>query len=226
MSELIQLGNERIRHDHSNPDSAPNGGPVSFTVTSATQLGQYLLDEGILICLLNYTDERTTPLESSSNERMNAISTSRHVRMESDAVSQRVATPEVRPPSNQSYGYSSPSPTPPLPRPPQFMNGLDCWYKFTDLEDSFKGAFFHGGQILSTCIRTPPSTNRRRGPETAELSPFDEARLGTLHLILDILQQRSRKDTQAKTFLLKPNAILCSQERGGNDVPPHKIFRI
>lgn len=220
MSELIQLGNERNRHDsadHSNPELAS----VSFTVTSATQLGQYLLDEGILICLLNYTDERTTPLESSSNERMNAISTSRHVRAESD---QQVPTPEVRPHSNQSYGYSSPSPTPPLP--PQFMNGFDCWYKFTDLEDSFEGVFFHGGQILSTCIRTPPSNNKRRGPETAELSPFDEARLGTLHLILDVLQQRSRKDIQAKTFLLKPNAILCSQERGGNDVPAYKIFRI
>ncbi|XP_019857507.1 PREDICTED: uncharacterized protein LOC109585810 isoform X2 [Amphimedon queenslandica] len=226
--ELIKLGNERIRHasvDHSNPDSASNGAPVSFTVTSATQLGQYLLDEGILICLLNYTEERTTPLESSSNERMNAINTSRHVGVEPELSHQRTS-PEVRAPSNQSYGYSSPSPTPPLPHPPQFMNGFDCWYKFTDLEDSFEGVFFHGGQILSTCIRTPSSNNKRRGPETAELSPFDEARLGTLHLILDVLQQRSRKDTQAKTFLLKPNAILCSQERGGNDVPPHKIFRI
>lgn len=219
--------------NHSNSEAAPNAVPLSYTVTSATQLGQFLLDEGILICLLDYAYERATPLESSSNERMNAIRTSRHVEDASGDAPPPPVSPEVRPDSNQSYGYSSSSSlTPPLPNPPQFVNGSNCWYKFSDLEDSFKGAFFHGGQILSTCIKTPAPNNKRRtvgganSGEGTELTPFDEARLGTIHLILDVLQQRSRKEPQAKSFLSRPNVIFCSQERGRNDVPPLKIFRV
>lgn len=193
---------------------------VSYSVTSAVQLGQYLVNEGILICLLNYETDQSTPLESSSHERMNAVNTTRHSILEQ---AQPTPSPtEIRAESNHSF--TSLSPTPPPPQPLQFNSRSNCWYKFSDLEDSHEGAYFHGAQILSICSRPPPRIPTEHN--ALHHSEFEQARFGTVYLLLDVFQQRSRKDPVAKHFLQRPNVILTEQQRTGNDISCRKIFRI
>lgn len=219
VDKLIKLGQETELSNGSSsesPSSSGKEGGVSYTGTSAVQLGQYLLNEGILICLLNYHNDRSTPLESSSSERINAVNTTKHATVLEE---ERPPPSPIRPGSHLSDSTTL-SPTPPPSQPPQFQNRPDCWYKFSDLEDSLEGSFLKRAQILSVCSRPP---NR---PEQNGLSDFEQARLGTLYLLLDVFHIRSRKDSQAKRFLQQPNVILTSQQRTANNIPCYKIFRI
>ena len=229
---LIQLGEDLDSETTEQRDLRPNETPsdrvVTYTVTSSVQLGQYLLDEGILICLLDYANSRTgTPLEPSSPERMNAIRTSQHNTVnEERPITPHLSSNENRSDSHGSfYSTESSSPPTPNPQPPQFKNKSNCWYRFADLEDSVTGSFFHRAQILSMSNHQI-SSQQRRSPDGIQVSEFDQARFGTLFLMLDVLQQRARKDRQAKQFLQRPNVIMVAQQRTGNDISCFKIFRI
>ena len=190
---------------------------VTYTVTSAIQLGQYLLDEGILICLFN-THMSDSPLNSSSTERINAVNTTKHANSD---IEEEVTRPE----SNVST-FSSTSPTP-VVQPPQFSNDSTCQYKFSDLEDSNAGAFYQRAQVLSISFapRASAARNQQSLAGGLQMSEFDQARFGTLFLIIDVLKHRSRKEKAAKVFLQRPQVEMVSQQRAANHVSCQKIFR-
>ena len=194
---------------------------VVYSITYATRLGNYLLSQDILICLyssnVDLDPTSTEGLESASCERLKAMNTTQHGDM-------KITIPdEIRSTSTSAFSSTSSYSTGGTPsiEPVRFHNSPHCYYRFTDIEDNTTGSFFQRAQILSSCIRTP-----RRLDGRVQVSEFEQARFGTLFLILDVCHMRSNKDNEAKRFLQLHNVIMISEQRTGNNISCHKIFRV
>jgi hypothetical protein len=160
---------------------------------------------------------------------MKAVNTSRHVSIDNKSPSEASTPPTARSPQDEQRPDSTISLTPDPPaalptEPPQFHKTHNCWYKFSNIEDSQTGLFYLRAQILSASFKTNRTAVPPQEGGTLQLSEFEQARMGTLSLILNVLELRSRKDKVAKRFLHEPQAVLASQQT--RDVSIHKLFRI
>ena len=73
---MIQIGQDK--HEELAPTSETDQ-PLAYNYSYATEVGQHLLNERILVCLLqHHADPVLNGLESSSTERMHAIDTTFH----------------------------------------------------------------------------------------------------------------------------------------------------
>ena len=225
VEKLIEIG-QQIDEGHTEPiathpsDTPTNAHLVNYSIPYAIKLGQYLLKEDILVCLYNYESRNglensttTCTMESSSASRLQAIDTTLHGDMSSR--NNQVPSPESSTPD--SYSSQERVPT---PQPPEFKNSSNCYYRFANIEDGPAGSFFQRAQILSATPTTVTAENRM------QISDFDQARFGTLFLILDVCQSRSKTDRLAKNFLLRNETVRISNQRTGNNISCSKIFHI
>lgn len=229
---IIKIGQERQEQATLTSDS---GQTFVYNQSYATQIGQYLLDEGILVCLLQYGGDQLTNgqvLESASAERMNAVDTTHHTAAEQQHFGRTLASPRII--SSPASSTSSQSVTSlheedALPR--VFKNSSLCLYRFVDMEDQESGFVLHSMQVLTAALssqrangsrqQNQPQQERRR--RESDLSDFDRARLTTQLMITDILQQRVRRDKQAKIFLVSPHALQVMERADQQNI--HTILR-
>ena len=227
LTELGQQYEEDTQDELTHSNQTPTHRLVNYNIPYAKEVGQYLLREGILICLYNYQtrnglESSNTTLESASASRLNAIDTTFH----GDLITER---PVSLSPGGSSTTPSSDVSSPvsdniPTPVPAQFRSSDQSYYRFTTFEDSPTGSFFQRSQILSCTTTT--TTSSSRAENRMSISDFDRARFGTLFLILDVCQKRARKDKEAKNFLSQNETVRISNQRTGNNISCSKIFRI
>ena len=266
--ELSKLGRE-TEDGQSDQSGRSNNTPttaalVNYDTPYALKLGQFLLKEGILICLCSYDrpDNTSDTMESTSSSRLQAINTSSHGGMSdhiplinghthirddeipllnghtptststrddhTHLIDDHTPTRDDHTPSSTVSGFSTPESYDsrgrvPTPRPSQFRDSSQSYYRFTGIEDGqgpTDGSIFQRVEILSA---TPTVT---RGENRMQISDFDQARFGTLFLILDVCQNRSKSDKMAKSFLLRNETVRISNQRAGNNISCSKIFRI
>ena len=223
-----ELEEQNSSSTHSN-DTPTTASLVSYDIPYAIKLGQYLLKEGILVCLFNYESRNgllnstttSTAMESTSSSRLRAIDTSLHGGM-SSRDGHTPSSPDCSAASGSSTpeSYGGGAERVPTPEPPQFKNSSQLYYRFTDIEDGPTGSFFQRAEILAATPTTNKVENRMH------ISDFDQARFGTLFLILDVCQNRSKSDRRAKDFLQQNETIRISNQRTGNNISCFKIFRI
>ncbi len=176
-----------------------------------------------MVCLYSYDTrngiDTSTTMESTSSSRLQAMDTSLHGDMMSsrNEPSTSPVRSTVMSDSSSPDSYSDRVPT---PEPAQFKNSSHCYYRFANIEDGPAGSFFQRAQILSAMPATVTGENRM------QITDFDQARFGTLFLILDVCQNRSKTDQLAKRFLLKNETIRISNQRTGNNISCSKIFHI
>lgn len=216
--KLTELG---CRNDTNQSTATPtNVSIIDYDATYATKLGQYLLSEGIMICQYNSEDGLVTPDGGSTTGSVSVTSIDRLLSMDTSLHGDRVDSPSS---DTSSSSYSSPAPDQPPDQsasPIQFKNSPHMYYRFTNIEDASQtaGSFFQRLQILTSS--TLKHDNRMN------ISEFDHARFGTLFLIIDICNNRSKRDRLAKQFLQRNETVRISNQRIGNNINCSKIFRI
>lgn len=215
MTKLMKIGqdHDNVQHCTSTPTNADL---INYDVSYSIKLGQYLLSEGILVCLYSYeslTDTSTAATSTDSLSRIHAMDTTLH--------GDRLTTPPGTSSSISSTpdSYDVPTPIDPV-HPPEFKNSSHVFYRFINMEDSLaEGSFFQRLQILS-------ATTLKRQENRMNISEFDHARFGTMFLIIDVCANRSKKDKSAKEFLQRDETVRISNQRVGNNINCLKIFRI
>ena len=218
---VVQIGQDK--QEELTAPTSETGQPLAYNYSYATEVGQHLLNERILVCVLqHHVDPVLNGLESSSTERMHAIDTTFH--------------------SSTEYQHHSPSSTSSTHSIGSIRDGEDAatsrrvfqnshqsLYRFVDMEDRESGFVFHSMQVLTAALSNSnlPNSNqpemRRRGNEMSE---FDQARFTTQVMIADILQQRVRNDKLAKTFLASPHVVQVLQRAELTDQQAYKLIRI
>lgn len=198
-----------------------------YTEAYATQLGQFLLRKGILVCLMeDWEDIRNGSgdgrLESHSSVRLNAVDTSKHLTERDKGGGPSPAS------SSSLLEQSTTSTSSPIQdnTSRQFKNSHHCLYRFMDMEDSTSGPIFRRVQVLSATVKHSETPSPQSPSLGTRMSEFDQAKYGTLFLILDVLQQRARRDHTARDFLARLNVIRVIEQRREMDVPCSKIFRV
>lgn len=215
------------------------GQPLAYSQAYAIKLGQYLLTEGILVCLLEYGGDQGSSgsgLESSSAERLRAINTTLHSAPEASRQVEFEAALRPNTPQSPSTPNSSQSFTSlhgeevETVRPRKFQNSDQCLYRFVDMEDRESGFVFHSMQVLPAALSSRPARGHSQWQERqrreSEMSEFDRARLATQMVIAGVLQQRARQDKAAKAFLARPYAIQVLERVELNGQDFYKLLRI
>lgn len=232
------MGQDRL--EEASP-TTETGQPLAYSHTYAIKLGQYLLNEGILVCLLQYGNDQTNSgsgLESSSTERMRAIDTTFHAAPEQSqqvpfGVAFRPHTPQSPSTSNSSQSSTSLQEEVGTVRSRKFQNSNQCLYRFVDMEDRESGFVFHSMQVLPAALSSRPLRSHRnhsqwneRQQRGSEMSEFDRARLATQVVIAGVLQQRARLDRTAKAFLARPHVVQVLERAELNSQDFYKLLRI
>lgn len=235
---VVLIGRDRLEEASLTTET---GQPLDYSHTYAKELGQYLLNEGILVCLLEYSNDQANSgsgLESSSTEQMRAINTTHHAVPEDSrqvpfGMTFRGHTPQSpsTPNSPQSLTYLHEVEVEPA-RPRKFQNNDHCLYRFVDMEDRESGYVFHSMQVLPAALSSRPARSHhdhnqwQERQRRREMSEFDRARLATQVVIAGVLQQRARNDKVAKEFLARPLVlhVLESVELNSRDF--YKLLRI
>ena len=222
---MIQIGQDK--HEELAPTSETDQ-PLAYNYSYATEVGQHLLNERILVCLLqHHADPVLNGLESSSTERMHAIDTTFH---SSTEYQQPFRPRPLQSPTSTSSTHSLGSlRDEDAASQIVFQNSDQCLYRFVDMEDRESGFVLHSMQVLTAALSNncpPNSSQHERRTRGNEISEFDKARLTTQVIIADILQQRIRNDKLAKTFLASPHVVQVLQRAETNDQHMYQLIRI
>ena len=225
----MELGKTAEEERLGDPSSevTPSDSLQPYTEAYATQLGQFLLRKGLLVCLMedwedSHNGGEDEKLESQSAERLNAVNTCKHFTERSKSLGSSASSVSLLERSTTSTSFM---PQDNIPR--QFKNSHHCLYRFVDMEDSSNGPIFRRVEVLSATAKDSQIQSSQSPPsQSMRMSEFEQAKYGTLFLILDVLQQRARKDHTAREFLTKLNVVRVIEQKREMDLPCSKIFRV
>ena len=225
VEQMMELGKtaEEERLGDPSSEATPSDSLQPYTEAYATQLGQFLLRKGLLVCLMEDWENsqygcEDAKLESQSTVRLNAVNTSKHLTEGGKSIGSSPSSSsllERSTASTSSLTQENPS--------RQFKNSHHCLYRFVDMEDSTSGPIFCRAQVISAIAKNSQTQSPSQG---MRMSEFEQARYGTLFLILDVLQQRARKDGAAREFLTKLNVVRVIEQKKEMNLQCSKIFRV
>lgn len=223
---VIEAGKEWSEGDRAAAVTSDTSQMVTYTLSYAKAVGQYLLDEGILLCEVEVEVEEqqlassSVRLNSSSNEQITekeSFHSSLGTPLQSNKPSQlgSSSTTSVSSSTNDAHNDNR-----------SFQNSHHYLYRFVNIEDRDDGFVFHSLQILTATSCNSHKRNNNTTGTGETLSDFDQARLSTQTLITIVLQQRAKFDRRAKAFLSNPYVIQVQENGTLNSPDILKILRI